>query len=583
MSPKYVIPAFPGRVLSTPSRPSRKLNRPRIWPGTQPGECDSWWTVFVFATVCCLVCATSGCGSGLDGNLSASTSNLSFGSVTINSAATEVLTLTSTGTAPVIVNSASITGAGFSILGGSFPLTLNPMQTVTLPVQFHPTTAGAATGQITINSNSAADGTAVVALSGMGTTAAAPPPAGPQLSISTSNLGFGNVMVNISTAQPLTLTSTGTSPVTINSASIAGTGFTIVGGSLPVTLNPSQAVTLQIQFLPTSVGADAGQLTISSDSAAGGTAVVGLSGVGTTTATPPPAGSQLSVSTLNLGFGNVMVNTSAEQQVTLTSTGSSPVMINSASITGVGFTIVAGSFPVTLNPSQSVTLQVQFLPTSTGVVAGQLTINSNSINGSMAIVALNATAVIANPQLTLSTASLSFGSVAVDTSATQSVTLTSTGTSAVTVNSASISGEGLSILGGSFPLTLNPTQTATLQIQFLPTSAGTVAGQLTISSNSTNGNMSTVTVSGTGAVGAHSVDLSWDAPSSSTDPVVGYNIYRSISSSGPFLLMNSSPDTQTTYVDNTVVSGTTYNYYAESVDASGTESVPSNEISVTIP
>ena len=57
--------------------------------------------------------------------------------------------------------------------------------------------------------------------------------------------------MNTATTLPLTLTSTGTSPVTVNSASITGAGFTIVGGSLPVTLNPAQAVTLQVQFKPT--------------------------------------------------------------------------------------------------------------------------------------------------------------------------------------------------------------------------------------------------------------------------------------------------------------------------------------------
>ena len=47
--------------------------------------------------------------------------------------------------------------------------------------------------------------------------------------------------------------------MTVNSAAITGTGFTIVGGSLPVTLNPTQSMTLQVQFLPTVTGAASGQ------------------------------------------------------------------------------------------------------------------------------------------------------------------------------------------------------------------------------------------------------------------------------------------------------------------------------------
>jgi fibronectin type 3 domain-containing protein len=131
-------------------------------------------------------------------------------------------------------------------------------------------------------------------------------------------------------------------------------------------------------------------------------------------------------------------------------------------------------------------------------------------------------------------------------------------------------------------VTLTPTQTLTVTVQFEPPTAGAVTGQLAISSNSTTGGTADVALSGTGTAVAHSVDLSWTAPSSSTDPAVGYNIYRAISG-GSFALLNSSPDSSTTYVDSTVVNGTTYNYYVESVDSSGVESVASNEITVAIP
>jgi fibronectin type 3 domain-containing protein len=110
-----------------------------------------------------------------------------------------------------------------------------------------------------------------------------------------------------------------------------------------------------------------------------------------------------------------------------------------------------------------------------------------------------------------------------------------------------------------------------------------VTGQLTIQSNSTTNATAIVTLSATGqAAAAHEVDLSWSAPASSTDPVAGYNIYRSTGSSG-LQLLNSSVDTQTTYVDNTVQSGVTYDYVVESVDAEGIESVPSNQATATVP
>jgi hypothetical protein len=184
--------------------------------------------------------------------------------------------------------------------------------------------------------------------------------------------------------------------------------------------------------------------------------------------------------------------------------------------------------------------------------------------------------------LTVSASSLSFGSDPVNTPVFLTLTLTSSGTSAVTVNSAVVTGTGFTLTGGVLPATLAPTQTLTLQVEFDPTTAGAATGSLTINSNSTTGGVATVALSGTGTPIAYSVDLSWTAPASSPVPVVGYNIYRAVSG-GTFALLNTSVEVSTAYVDSSVVDGTTYNYIVESVDSSGGESIASNEITVAIP
>lgn len=79
---------------------------------------------------------------------------------------------------------------------------------------------------------------------------------------------------------------------------------------------------------------------------------------------------------------------------------------------------------------------------------------------------------------------------------------------------------------------------------------------------------------------AHEVDLSWNAPVSSPDPVVGYNIYRA-TGSGALAVIGSTSNVA--YVDSTVSGGTTYSYEVKSVDASGVESVPSSEVTLAVP
>ncbi len=120
-----------------------------------------------------------------------------------------------------------------------------------------------------------------------------------------------------------------------------------------------------------------------------------------------------------------------------------------------------------------------------------------------------------------------------------------------------------------------------MHLQFDPATAGALTGQLTISSNSSTGSTAVVNLSGTGTPVLHEVDLSWNAPTSSPDPVVGYNIYRATGSGG-FVLINSSPDTAVIYFDNNVISGTGYTYEVKSVDASGGESTAANQVTVTI-
>lgn len=79
-----------------------------------------------------------------------------------------------------------------------------------------------------------------------------------------------------------------------------------------------------------------------------------------------------------------------------------------------------------------------------------------------------------------------------------------------------------------------------------------------------------------------SVQLNWDAPGSTSDPIAGYHVYRAIGSGSNYSML-SSLDALTTYTDSTVQSGSTYEYIVKSVDTQGVESAPSNPTSVTIP
>jgi hypothetical protein len=186
--------------------------------------------------------------------------------------------------------------------------------------------------------------------------------------------------------------------------------------------------------------------------------------------------------------------------------------------------------------------------------------------------------------LSINATSVAFGNVTLNTPATQSVTLSSNGTAGVTVSVAAVIGSGFTLSGAMLPLTLNPNQSATISVQFDPTVAGSASGTLTIVSTSLTNPTTTISLSGTGvAAVAYEVNLSWDAPTSSPDPVAGYNVYRSPSGSGSYVQLNSAVVAGTAYVDSDVQNGQTYDYIVESVDAAGVTSSPSNTAVVPIP
>jgi len=182
--------------------------------------------------------------------------------------------------------------------------------------------------------------------------------------------------------------------------------------------------------------------------------------------------------------------------------------------------------------------------------------------------------------LSASPSNIGFGNVTIGNSSSLPGTLTA-GASAMTVSSASWNGQGYSVNGISFPVTLTAGQSVHYTVTFAPQASGAASGSISFISDASNSpTMQTLTGTGTQSV-SHSVDLAWD-PSPSL--VVGYNIYRGTTSGGPYpSKLNSSPQPTTSFVDNTVLPGTTYYYVATSLDANFVESSYSNQLKMVIP
>jgi hypothetical protein len=285
----------------------------------------------------------------------------------------------------------------------------------------------------------------------------------------------------------------------------------------------------------------------------------------------------LTVNPSSVAFGNINLANNNTKSVTITNSGTGSVTISQINVLGLGISVNGIATPTTLVAGQSTVLSIVYAPTLLGVVAGSVTVVSNATN-SPAVILATGTGV--QPQLAANPTTLSFGSLATGASGTKTVTLTNSGSAAVTITNAAISGAGFSGDGLTWPMSVAAGASVSFTVTFAPTAAGAVSGVVTITSTSPS-SPTLIAVNGTGTAAAvHSVVLTWAA---STSTVVGYNVYRGSVSGGPYTMLNSTPNASLSYTDMAVTGGQTYFYVVTAVDASGSESIVSNEVQVLIP
>jgi hypothetical protein len=187
---------------------------------------------------------------------------------------------------------------------------------------------------------------------------------------------------------------------------------------------------------------------------------------------------------------------------------------------------------------------------------------------------------VAAGELAVAPASLCVGKVPVGQKASKAGTLTA-GDAGVKVMSANWSGEGYSVSGIVFPVTVAAGQSVSFKVSFAPPRAGSSAGNISFVSDATNSpHGEKFSGSGTAQSRGHAVTLSWRANGSA---IVGYNIYRGVAPKGPYMKINPSPHPAPTYTDAGVQPGQTYFYMTTAVDKKGRESRFSNQVRVTLP
>jgi hypothetical protein len=340
-------------------------------------------------------------------------------------------------------------------------------QSCAAQVAFAPVATGSRSETMTVYAN-VAGGQATVALDGTATAAGA-------VVLMPVVLSFPSMPVNAtSVAQNITVTNTGSTPVSLRVAAATG-DFRISANTCGATLPANTGCTVAIVFAPTASGGRIGSLTIS---AGVDTLTAQLSGTAVLPATDSLAPGSLSFAMQPLGTA------SAAQQVTLTNTGDAALTLISAQITSGDF-VAVNSCGNSLAAHSSCAVSVVFEPRSIGPATGALTVSDEFRSQSVAL----SGAGVAPPGVSLSPLfGVSFPSTGIgQTSVPQTVTLTNNGGLVLLIGTIAVDGDFAAVPGSSTcGNSLAVGDACTMQIVFRPAAGGARTGTLTIADNAPN-------------------------------------------------------------------------------------------------
>lgn len=426
-----------------------------------------------------------------------STASLGFPSTPVGTtSAALTVTITNKGTTSVKFTSYTIDTGVFAISANTCPASgtsLKAGKNCTISVTFTPSGGTGFTGTLTIVDGDV-NSPQAVNLSGIGT-------ANPGVTLSATNLLFGDVLENSSSTMQLTLINSGTGNLTISSVTITGADSSMFTqtNNCPSPVDPNGSCTFNVTFTPTNTTPDTATLTIN-DNANPGWQTVTLNGTG---AIP-----RVSFTPNVLALGSVAVNTSSVMTDTVTNTGLVPLTITKIALTGSNTTYYKKSdtcprSPNTLAAGATCVVTVTFTPTVTGALNSTLTVTDNVSSGSNT---LNLTGSGKYPALSFTPTKLAFGNVAVNTGSVMTDAVTNTGAVALTITNIALTGSNTTYYKESDdcprgPSTLASGATCVVTVTFTPTTTGGLNSTLTITDNTSAGT-NNLSLTGTGKYSA---------------------------------------------------------------------------------
>lgn len=404
----------------------------------------------------------------------------------------------------VLINSVKYTGTEVGDADKSFNISLGAL---TLPftvpansdreitLTFNPQARGSYEAELMVMSNA---GNKTSTLTGQGI--------GGKAVYSATSVDFGSVGVGLAWYQTIRITNNGNGVLTITGIdtanSLSGSPYALsLTGPKSIQLIPGASQDLVITFNPTTAGTFTRTFVINTDDPITPNQTISLRGAANNPNIAVRNSSGTPITAVN--FGNIPVKTTGTYIVDIVNTGVVPYEITGITSTNslVQFDFTSFS-PVTVNPGSKYTVELRITSSSRMTIDGALNITTTypSLNRSLPLQGKFIAAILKTDKDTVD-----FGSVAVGSNVTRTLTIYNEGDDTLTITAPTAFPDGFSFVSLS-GTTIAGGNSATLTIRFSPTVAKGYSGSIDIVTNAGTKNISLI---GTATAGNMTIDRTY--------------------------------------------------------------------------
>ncbi|MCB9649189.1 MAG: choice-of-anchor D domain-containing protein [Deltaproteobacteria bacterium] len=396
---------------------------------------------------------------------------LDFGDVPVGGQRLMAASLGNGGQLGIVVDEVKVVGPTVMTLASVAPERLVGGAAVDLNVAFEPIAVGLVEATLQITTDA---GSAQVILRGRGVLGGAGVVGeGEGCGGAGPSVAFGEVAPGTTVTRSVTITSTGSAPLTVLSA-VREVGTTpeleIDDVPAPVVLGPGESLTLEARYTPVDGGADVGAFVLTTDLPQPiRVAACGAAAVPAVCVTPDP-----------LDLGLVAVGDTARARWTVTSCGRRPLQISALALssdaahpTAPGFALpTPPAAPLTLDVGQSVEVEVSYSATAPASAQGWLRVGSDAYMQPEAFAAVTARSALPC-DLQVLPASLTYFDVEVGANATKHVLISNNGARTCDLTALRLASAEFALVSPpAWPSQMGPGQSQVLAVRYAPGDPG---------------------------------------------------------------------------------------------------------------